>query len=789
MDRQLQSPAHPFVGRDADLSALGQWLDPIEVTASRVVLLRGDSGTGKTTLALHALAELARGMPRQSLLYLDLQEDEFTTANFFEALVCLSWNANPGGLPPEPRVPEKTSFREFSRQRRFRHAAWEGLYEGVRRVSSAIPGVGRLASALPDAKVFAATSAVGSQVASVFTEYLKWAAKRVPVLICIDNYQFLGRDARLLFESRLAALRTRVRILIIDRTIDGQSALGSVLCFPGDQWERAIAPFDPPQTRALVGATLPRMPRNAADALARDCQLKTGGNLKLIDLYLRSVLSRVGEESSDIQSPVELLARLPKLARSIVLLTSIFTAGLRQKYVESILRTMVGSDPESIERAIREMTAMGYVVINGGTGDTLRAHERVVAAMKEAVDESEFLELRDVAVRTFDSVLAGHRWSGEEYYYLIHCLIGILHLREVVARIDWVVELLHHEYQMSHYGYLAHIYRSFPEVVRYLPMVSVREVLDSLQRTCEIALGMTAVQSLRTGGVPDGGLLDLYEAKYLIQQYRYREALTRLATMPESEDAFLQKLLALESLCRDEEALRLLEASLDSCPSVEVKHIILRNAAHLYTFESAEQHLKAAVLHFETIRDGFAAGTTLNNLGVVYLWAGRWEAAEASLNRAHETLMRVGSHEHLQPTVNLGVLEAARGDLARAELRLREARPFVPPQMLWDMTLIDTNATVIALMRGSLDPAAALSELRVRYGDGLRIGDPRLYNLIAWNIEALEIVGGLPTTVEPEAWFRTTVRSRVRTGYEVELPWSNGRETTLLLGLSPQWRH
>src|SRR5579862_4154448 len=83
-----------FVYREHELNNGVSFLLPEEEERceSRVLMLSGDSGTGKTTLCRKLLQHVRMSGVDGLIVYLDLLNDEFITASLFESLISLSWN-------------------------------------------------------------------------------------------------------------------------------------------------------------------------------------------------------------------------------------------------------------------------------------------------------------------------------------------------------------------------------------------------------------------------------------------------------------------------------------------------------------------------------------------------------------------------------------------------------------------------------------------------------------------------------------------------------------------------
>jgi tetratricopeptide (TPR) repeat protein len=779
----------PFVCREVQLASALNFLHCDG--QSRTLEVNGDSGTGKTCFCrvlLHKAINSATDNPL--CIYLDVNEDEYSTANVYEYLICLTWNVTPFHDDLCIAVPAECSFRHFLKVRKFKSGVVQKIYLALRLSASMLPGMGELLDTLPK------TVDVGDDrrpdLGHVFFEYIHWAAKRQRVIIAIDNYQFLNRGMRAFIESRLGAIDSNLAFVFINRTIGGISQIPAPLPFPNFREQIVLASFTPAETERLVERCFASSESASRKRIVMDCQLKTRGNLKEIELYV--LAARHHEERGDLgnigETLVATIEQLPLVARSIVLLTTIFTAGLKRRYVEETLRKLV-SGRAALSTTLHELIALGYVVVNSTGGDTVKAaHEKIITAMRECAPEEELLELRQLAIQTFDEAIEGGVDPGE-YYYLLHCLIGILHWRELITRLDRVVELIEYQYHACKFHYVVTIYDAQPDILPTLPEISAKCILDAIQKTSEFSKGMIAVKKLRQdGGFSNCELLDTYAAKYLVQKFHFQDALELLSKMPASSARLLTELNALQSLGADERARDLLRVHLASFDESESGYIILRNAAHLFPFDEAKNYLIRAVKYFSRLNRRFAHATTLSNLGLIYIWNGCYEDAERSLCKARRILESIGSQEVFQSITNQGTLAACLGQFAAALDYYCDARRIIPRELLIDRLINKNNVTVTEIVLGRTAITTGLAVLQSGYLEATTIEYPRLHNRLAYNIAALEKATGSTVTVAPPESYYRTIKQRQYSGYEVVLPVSTAVGTIrLLFSLSPHWRY
>lgn len=753
-------------------------------------MIQGDSGTGKTTFCTELLRRVNRTGSDCLLLYLNLLNDEFLTANIFESLICLCWNSYRSNQDRDLlRVPDGFSFYEFAKRKQLTDTALRNLYRAVKQSAGLIPGFKDAISVLPETVSVGSPPTAGeADVAASFAEYISAVSREHEVFIALDNYQFLSAGTRMVLESRLGLNPRGVRLITIERTIAGTSELEQFLCFPEHRYHLNLKNFDFIQTESFLTSAL-ASPADSAPVISRDCFFKTQGNPKLIDLYVRA-LQRTDRLESEPLPPalVDTIDSLPRLARSVILLTSIFTGGLKRRYVETTLRALVApNDQATSQDVLNELVSLGYIVINGSTNEMVRvAHETVLSAMSGSQTDEEIGEIRDLALRTFDRAISSGL-GDEEYFYVLHCLVGILHLHEALTRLDKVTTLIDHQHRQAKFEYVALIYKTNPKLIGALPPLSVRFILDSLQKTCQFALGVSAVQELIKSGFEDRELLNLFNAKYQVQTYHPNEALDALESLPRSPTNLMIKLNALLCLDLIDEA-RAVVSELRKFPRAEELYIGLRNTAHLYRYDVARSHLLEAYNFFNRIGRRFVTGTIMNNLGIVYLCGREWEEAARALTEAEECMLSLGSVEVFESRINLCVRAALLGNYGAATAYLDGAEAYVPRELTLDKIMIATNREVVAYLAGTVLLEQACERFKALYYESLTIDDPRLHDILAYNWHALAQELGLDS-VAPRHEFLEVLSSDL-VGTEIRVETQVGKQQKdLCFILSPHWRY
>ena len=289
-------------------------------------------------------------------------------------------------------------------------------------------------------------------------------------------------------------------------------------------------------------------------------------------------------------------------------------------------------------------------------------------------------------------------------------------------------------------------------------------------------------------------LAALYSAKYLVQMFRYEDAIDALAAAVPSKEKDSIEFNILINLCEDKKAATIanrIYASLGSSSKTsEYELVVLRNAGHLFPPSTSRNILTAAIRGFTKLGNKFGVATTLNNLGVVELADGHHAEAKRCLGEARQMLIELDSREVYQPLVNLGVLAAVTSDLALAKTLAHDARRFAPKSLAMDMVMLDFNDAVLTLCTGHIEDELTVETFRKLYGAAVKTRDLRFIEIVAWFASSLESQLSSRKTIEYSSSMIEHVQKRLTAGLEIFIEIDvNGQRMNAPFILSPHWRY
>jgi AAA ATPase-like protein len=763
-----------FVGRRREMeSALVHLLPEGPDATGRILVVRGDSGTGKTFFSRQLMRDLGAQQPDALYLYIDIANDEYQSSRTIIALLRMA--LVPGPMSPSSviSVPEALSLERHRRRVRKRRIG-RGLLKGIARAIGTFLGIG--------AAVGAALDEVGGNAAQMedkLVAYLSWVAKQQPVFIAIDNLQFLNLDVRLTIESILQRVRRNVRMIVVDRTVEGASELDPpIRCFADNCVEVPLTNLTEKETKHLVVAAVGGDKANA-ERLADDIYTKTAGLAKDIEYCLRQYALELGEgaRAGAIEGLLSTIDRLPVIHRQFLVIASLLDGGVKKAIAQGTVARLTALHEASLSEVVDDLVARDYLRINSESGDRLRpGHERIATAIRDLADDELHEEVRRSLIEELANALEAPD-AEESETYALHCLVGLQTARELSRNLHYISRLIQSQHRQDQFSYLVAISAELQEVLPMLPEHILDDLLDAMQKSSAFDQGLQLVHQLDAARVPGVTGRRIHRLKYLTQAYRYDEALALSHELGPGEWGDVYRVNALLALDRLEEARLVADAHRTQDPS-EAQAVMRRNTIILFDGERALRDLDEAHTYFEREQSRFRLATIETNRSVVYLNMRWFGDALRSLDRAVHNMQYVESREVYQAQINVAIRSALRHDFGSALEALDVAALHVPRALVLDQVKISMNRCAIECASGELSPRQGASTFegcleRIR---GLQM--PYLQRSIERN---LAVARGEDTVAG--------VDQKERISLDIGLPSSGDVASTWTLLMSIHWRY
>jgi tetratricopeptide (TPR) repeat protein len=741
-------------------------------TQGRTLVVHGDSGTGKTFFARELMLRVNAQQPEALFLSVDIANDEYRGSRTLASLLKLALVAGPMTGSSRISVPEELSLLRFRRQTR-RRGVGRGLLRALAHAIASALGAGPVVD-----------SALGGEgrddavpVENELAAYLSWVTKREAVFVTVDNLQFLNLDVRLTLESVLQRVSKRIRLIVLDRTVDGVTELSPpVRCFSDALLELDVGTLTREETEQLVAGAI-GTGAAATGRLADDIFTKTNGLAKDIEYCLRQYSLELGRgaRAGAIEGLLSTIDRLPLIHRQFLVIAALLDGGVKKAIARGTVSRLASAyDRARLDEVVDELVARDYLRLNGDAGDRLRpGHERIVIAIRELADEDLHEEVRRSLIEELAAALEAPRAEDGETY-LLHCLVGLQTARELARNVHYIARLIQSQHRQDQFSYLVAISEELYEILPLLPEHALNDLLDAMQKSSAFEQGLHVVGLLDAHNVPGADDRRIYRLKYLTQAYRYEEALALSDEIGEDEWGAVYRLNVLMWLDRDDEARAIADRHLSDTLS-ECQAVLRRNTITLYDVDTALRHLDEAYAYFEREQSDFRLATVDTNRSTVYVNAGRFGDALRCLERAVERMRYVGSREIFQAQLNVAIRSALVGDYPTALRTVDEAALQVPRALLFDQVKIDINRAVIQCVSGMIDRSVCEATLAACAARIRGFQMPYLHDFVASNTAAAR--------GEPIA---RTARLNERVDFNVPL---RALGTTWELGLSVHWRY
>lgn len=786
--------AWPFALREVELAACVDFLTA-QGRSPRGLRIAGPSGSGKSFLVRELMARLDQGDKDSVGLYVDVPAGELEAADLLHKISGLLRTPRRAtrDLPSFVGQRVAQAWNSATNGRASKRAAY--TYVASRELTGQIPVAGPFVKALLPTTVPTRTSSE-ADIASL--RFLLKRSRKHPVVLALDNVQFLPYGMQELLEYELADAGSRLRLVLIERVHDA----------PRTDWmpidERSsmdihLGAASKEEVAELIRLVMPDV--GDVPYVAESILRRSAGNLKSIWFQLRLLAARHEHQRILASSYEDVILSLAPLDQAVLRFVVFTIGGLTIPSLVSLLHaTDLGIQPEAVTSAIGDLAALGLLVVNGEQFDRVRVeHELISHVVNETTPEEEKLELRTQVVHALSKVLSDDVAPGEKAV-LYDRFLGIVNgqeLRQTPTHMAHVVDFVREQASSEQHRYLAGICRDSVcwDVLDLLPAATVRSLLDAIQKAALFSFGLVTATRLQQSPGIHAPLSALYEAKYLVQLFRYDEARQALARAPESEERRAVGFNIALNLAEDAQAAETaLEtfAKTSSRGGTEDDYVILRNAIHLFPPRDARDLVNASIEGFVMMGTRFGVATAINNRGIVALASGEIALARQDFDTAREMLEDLASSEIYQALVNISAVAALTGDVDTARERLLEAREAVPRSLLQDSAMLDLNELVLDIAIGRCSTSDARSRADKIGAAARKTRDLRFIDTVWCVVDLLSDPDS--RSVVSESWQARRRMSELWSGDRVPLEGLvtvrfDGRGVELPYVLSPHWRH
>lgn len=759
----------------------------------------GNSGTGKTFLVQESLRKYFVLDNKTTIIYINLVDDFLSTTAFWDIFLFTVWNGNVNDEKSMLKINSKHSLSKYL-QTRFRGKTLANiLLHSVTSIVATIPvykaqlEIGGFTINENDSIIKKENALEKSQI---LIKYLKYLAKREKVIIILDNYQFMNIAIRRYFESSINQISKNVAFINIQRTDQDAYQVPIVFQDRNHVIETSNLRLDE-VLELVIRKKFPEI--SILNEVAEDCYVKTHGNLKEIDVYLRTNENDLKKgilKKDKTQNISNALNELSQLQRELVLLAALFPSGIKLEYVTDLMKRMFTFDSNVLDEELQKIITLGYVMLNSRRKDLLKpAHDKIGLSLETVNSSEEFLEFYNNIKNGLEELIQQNQKSSD-YIYLLHCYIGICDSRKLLKSISYLEELIAFKYEECAFLYLVELANQYIEtdenIILHLSKKYIMYLLDSCQKTCVFDTSLSILRIVRSELKCDKQF-DLYYAKVLTQCYDFETALDELNKLTESNETVLYKLIIFEHLGKDEEVKKLLNDLSNKEKIIYDKwyYIILRNTAHYFTYSEARQNLLKCRDYFDKCGTIFEQATILNNLSVIQIWNGpeTFKEAEKTLKKAINKFEKIGSNEVFEAYYNYGVLCYLKGNYKAALQYYELALENVPEILSMDVALLKLNKKICECTTNHKKIPDLEKHILISMNQSKILKDPWVAFQLEYNLMNIEIYYKGYSDIHPSENFLSSKDKQITALTVFTDKVIDSKKISFCLSLSPNWRY
>lgn len=723
-----------------------------EQRSSFDITLYGQSGCGKTYLLNRIVS--SNLFKNDTIVWCDFQrlQSDINIDLFYNFLIYKMLQSRGAHNRTTDRITKDKTFLCFLENSKYMDSMKNNIKKTIILSLSLIPAIGESLSQVFDIDTINKVSCEYQNNSTIFFDYLKWHNKKGKILFVFDNIQSLPIQVVDSFKNIISEFDEKVSI-ISSYTLQCEENIERKLVekfafFPNSK-SYTINYLSKEEFKAVCEATLKiESQLRILSNIDFYYSLVNNGNFREIDELFFQL--NCNPETAFEHSPIiNGLLSLNEIKKDIIDLTTVFDGGISVDFVKQIISYNHSCTETEITRSINDLKISRYVVIDENN-ILLSQHGRVSSAAiksKEiSVEEERLLDLISSCKKVFINEV--YRDISDADF--IFCINSIM---EFQLKIDFVkhiglfekyIDIIYSAYSYSSvckfYCRLVEVCPNPEQVVVFLPLRTIIQILDSCQKTSNFELGIESCKKLQ-----NFYNVNSYKAKYLLQTYCYDDA---IATISGSLNSFENWSILINALQHKRMDIQCVECvnklseyfNLSKYSDVEYYYIILRNTGHLFDFSTAKQNIESAEKFFRSVNNKFATLTCLNNLGIVYLYQSKGvneqslSIAKRLFNQSFEGMQELRSNEIYQSAVNLGIVYIYLKDYFSAQRYFELAKKEVPSNLSFDKLKIECNCIICKYLSNKSCAKDCIDELGNMYHQVLSCPDPWLKLLYKFNI-------------------------------------------------------
>ncbi|WP_455617950.1 hypothetical protein [Eisenbergiella sp.] len=758
----------------------------------------GLSGTGKTELITSSIKLLHTGdyFCGYSVLHYDASEimEECTADLFYNLLIYKLLQKTIPNNTNQTYVNESNTFLCYLEKGSFKDEVKNNAKKSLIASLSLLPTIGPIIYKLLDINAENTSKKYYSNQ-YLFREYLDFLSTTTGLIIFLDNIQNLSIELiNGLFEI-LRQLDGRI-LLFTSYTLQYDTSISKKLIENYKLYNNSLI-LNIENISLNIFEEICRKNLNQQQYYAVKERLEyfytlvQYGNMREIDELIFQI-KRNGIENINDTPTLQGIRGLDEIKKDIIDLASLFPEGIKISFIEKIVKYNHGCTEIQLQQSISNLCKMKYILI--GENNTLKIeHEKISYASKkilEIADEEErFNELIHSCEKVFSEIL----YESNDDSDFIFCVNGLMEFEQEfnlikhLGVLEKYINILYMNFRYNDicllYRNLSHNFEGDDKFALLFPICSIIQILDSFQKTSNFSEGLEISNQLSIFYN-----MDLYRAKFLLQSYKYLQAIETLDNRLINYESWSIYLNALQHLRRDNEVkekIIFLQENQHLYSDIEYYYIILRNSGHLFEFEKALQNIQQSLEYFKNINNIFVESTCLNNTGIIYLYKSQTKestgVARKFFRQAQKIMHQLKSNEEYQSIINIGVSYVCENNLSLALEYFECAQAIIPSSLSFDLIKLKCNILICNYLLDRKNKSYIREELINLCSEAEELPDPWIQLLCVYNLHILR-----KGFVEEHDTLNTTYPGDINL-YGLII--KNPKLGAFMLGVSPHWRY
>lgn len=785
--KKINEYAIEFYGRKKEIDQL---LSTLNAGIKQNYFLHGKSGTGKTKLISKVIEKYHKDNPDVPIIYFDsLLGYDNENSNIFPEYFSISklLIASEFDYTDMTCLKREHTLEFFLKKNDIHKRIINLTVNALKAALGFIPHGSTINSVIDNISPAYQANKLGYNYSfvNILKSYIEKVFSDLTPIVIIDNIQELHEYELMvlaeIFSSKainIQIYREKANQTLIDYDISKSSYCSNNIQI------LEISTFNKSDIHNILSLNIAEFSKNTTEykkKIVEDCMNITGG--LPIDVA-RYVVKYKKNRSLSLSNFNEERVSLDLIAKQLLFIMSQFKSGLKNVYVYEIFHDFL-SQNISVELAIDELIERGMIDVNKyQSGLIAPSHESVLRISEDILINEDNEAIFDIIPHINYILIKNATIENEEFLFLVKSLLSLNKLEQLRKEMYLIYRYLR---VLDEFNYFSEIVRFYKENIEFdgqedylfefLPLNTTKIILNAFQKTGEFTLGLTLIKKLSRND-----MTITYNAKYLIQLYKYDEALKLLDQNLDSFENYTLKVNILQHLRRDYEVKSLIENIHSSNHKDEFYYLLLRNTGHLFNPELSISNITKCISYFP--QNSFYQGTAYNNLGIQKLRSKRYHEALSIFNKAENIFIQLNSNEIYQVYFNKSVYYLLISDITKAVEYLKSGFKSVPKTLIYDINKFICNFIYAKYLQ---DNNLSLLNHRLKsYYNRIKkstIPDKWLYFQAAYNLISTSKALGLEVPHEYLEIITNFKSLSINYGQTISF---NGFD--YILAISPHWR-